>query len=69
MKVDQFSSGFMLIQDNNKQNGNGEAGRNLHQLFLIKYFCKNKLPIVSEPHSIHIFYVSTYHVTLQIIQH
>lgn len=34
MKVNQFSvSGFMLIQDNNKQNGNGEAGGNLRKLY------------------------------------
>lgn len=69
MKLNQFSSGSLLIQNDDEQNGNEEVGGNLHQLFLIKYFYKGKLPIVSYPHSTCIFFISSYHVTLRIIQH
>ena len=69
MKLNQFSSGPLLIQNDDEQNGNEEVGGNLHQLFLIKYFYKGKLPIVSYPHSTCIFYVSSYHVTVHITQY
>lgn len=69
MKLNQCSSGSLLIQNDDEQNGNEEVGGNRHQLFLIKYFYKGKLPVVSYPHSTCIFYVSSYHVAFHVTQH
>lgn len=69
MKLNQCSFGSLLIQNDDEQNGNEEVGGNQHQLFLIKYFYKGKLPVVSYSYSTCIFYVSSYHVALHVTQH
>jgi len=57
VKLNQCSFGSLLIQNDDEQNGNEEVGGNQHQLFLIKYFYKGKLPVVSYSYSTCIFYV------------